>query len=42
MAINKQAIIDSVYQGAGVAAKNPMPPTVWGYNKDIDGHALRP
>lgn len=35
-AINKQAIIDAVYQGAGVAAKNPMPPTVWGYNKDIE------
>jgi dipeptide transport system substrate-binding protein len=42
MAINKQAIIDSVYQGAGVAAKNPMPPTVWGYNKDIEATAYDP
>jgi len=35
MAVNKQAIIDAVYQGAGSAAKNLIPPTMWGYNKDI-------
>lgn len=35
MAINKQAIIDSVYQGAGVAAKNPVPPAIFGYNDAI-------
>jgi dipeptide transport system substrate-binding protein len=34
-AINKQAIIDAVFLGAGMAAKNPMPPTIWGYNDDI-------
>ena len=27
MAINKQAIIEAVYQGAGKVAKNPIPPT---------------
>ncbi len=32
MAINKQAIIDGVFQGAGKAAKNPIPPTIWSYN----------
>jgi len=32
MAINKQAIIDAVFQGAGKAAKNPIPPTIWSYN----------
>ena len=32
MAINKQAIIDVVFQGAGKAAKNPIPPTIWSYN----------
>jgi dipeptide transport system substrate-binding protein len=33
MAINKQAIIDAVFQGAGKAAKNPIPPTIWSYNE---------
>ncbi len=32
MAINKQAILDAVFQGAGKAAKNPIPPTIWSYN----------
>ena len=35
MAVNKQAIIDAVYQGAGQVAVNPIPPTMWGYNKDV-------
>ena len=35
MAINKKAIIDSVYQGAGQLATNPMPPTQWGYDKNL-------
>ena len=34
MAINKKAIIDAVFQGAGRVAKNPLPPTIWSYNKD--------
>ena len=32
-AINKQAIIDAVFQGAGKIAKNPIPPTIWSYNE---------
>jgi ABC-type transport system substrate-binding protein len=38
-AINKLAIVDSVYAGNAQVAKNPMPPTLWGYNdavKDYD------
>lgn len=35
MAVNKQAIIDSVYAGAGIVSVNPLPPSVWGYNKDV-------
>ena len=35
MAINKQAIIDAVYQGTGQIAINPIPPTMWSYNKAI-------
>jgi dipeptide transport system substrate-binding protein len=42
MAINKQAIIDAVYQGAGVSAKNPMPPTIWGYNVAIEDYPYDP
>ena len=33
MAINKQAILDAVFQGSGIAAKNPIPPTIWSYNE---------
>lgn len=35
MAINKKAIIDGVYLGTGVAAKNPIPPSMWSYNDAI-------
>ena len=35
MAVNKQAIIDAVFQGAGTAAKNPIPPTIWSYNNEV-------
>ena len=32
MAINKEAILQAVFQGAGKVAKNPIPPTIWSYN----------
>ena len=32
MAINKEAILDAVFQGAGKIAKNPIPPTMWSYD----------
>jgi dipeptide transport system substrate-binding protein len=35
MAIDKKAIIDAVYLSSGVAAKNPIPPSMWSYNDDI-------
>jgi dipeptide transport system substrate-binding protein len=35
MAINKQAIIDAVFQGTGKIAKNPIPPTMWSYDDAI-------
>ncbi|WP_233803861.1 ABC transporter substrate-binding protein [Paraburkholderia sp. HP33-1] len=35
MSVNKKAIIEAVYQGAGQAATNPMPPTQWGYDKNL-------
>ena len=35
MAIDKAAIIKAVYQSAGQPAKNPIPPTIWSYDKSI-------
>lgn len=32
MAIDKAAILKEVYQGAGQAAVNPIPPTIWSYS----------
>jgi dipeptide transport system substrate-binding protein len=42
MAINKQAIIDAVYLSTGVAAINPIPPTMWSYNKTIKDDPYNP
>ncbi len=42
MAINKKAIIDAVYPGVGVAAKNPIPPSLWSYNDDVKDYAYDP
>ena len=42
MAVNKKAILDSVFQGAGQTAKNPIPPTLWGYNDRIVDYAYDP
>jgi dipeptide transport system substrate-binding protein len=35
MAIDKKAIIDAVYLSTGIAAKNPIPPTMWSYNDEV-------
>ncbi|MEZ5686247.1 MAG: ABC transporter substrate-binding protein [Paracoccaceae bacterium] len=42
MAIDKQAIIDVVFQGSGQAAKNPIPPTMWSYNDAVEDDAFDP
>ncbi|MFQ5776086.1 MAG: ABC transporter substrate-binding protein, partial [Kiloniellaceae bacterium] len=42
MAINKQAIIDVVFQGAGKVAKNPIPPTIWSYNDAVKDYPYDP
>ena len=42
LAINKQAIIDVVFQGAGKAAKNPIPPTIWSYNDATEDYPYDP
>jgi dipeptide transport system substrate-binding protein len=42
MAIDKQAILDVVFQGTGEVAKNPIPPTMWSYNDDVEDHPYDP
>ncbi|OOF69843.1 ABC transporter substrate-binding protein [Rodentibacter caecimuris] len=41
-AVDKKAIIDAVYQGGGTPAKNPLPPTIWSYNDDIQAYPYDP
>jgi peptide/nickel transport system substrate-binding protein len=41
-AINRQAIVDNIYQGMGQVAKNPIPPTMWGYNDEIQDFPYDP
>jgi peptide/nickel transport system substrate-binding protein len=42
MAIDKQSIIKSAYQGAAVAAKTPLPPFMLGYHADLDDIGFDP
>ena len=42
MAIDKKAIVDAVYLGTGIPAINPIPPTMWSYNKSIKDDAFDP
>lgn len=37
MAINKKKLM-SLYQGIGKEAKNPLPPSVWSYNDDVQDY----
>ena len=41
-AIDKQAIIDAIYLGAGAPAKNPIPPTIWSYNDAVKDYPYDP
>ena len=42
MAVNKQAIVDAVFQGMGEVAKNPIPPTMWSYNDAVTDETYDP
>jgi dipeptide transport system substrate-binding protein len=42
MAVDKNAIIDVVFQGAGKAAKNPIPPTIWSYDDSTKDYPYDP
>ncbi len=41
MAVNKDAIIEAVYQGAG-QSENLIPPTMWGYNDAVNDYEYNP
>ena len=41
-AINKTEIVERLYQGLGIPAKNPIPPTLWSYNDSIEDYAYDP
>ncbi len=41
-AINRQAIVDALYGGTGLAATQFQPPPLWGYNKDLKGYEHSP
>lgn len=41
-AINKVEIIERLYQGTGITAKNPIPPGLWSYNDSIEDYPYDP
>ncbi|HEY0203226.1 MAG TPA: ABC transporter substrate-binding protein [Acetobacteraceae bacterium] len=42
MAIDRKAILDAVYLGAGEPARNLIPPTVWSWDKDVPFYPFDP
>jgi len=40
MAIDKEAIVEAIQPGAGVVAKNPIPPTLWSYNNAVKDYSF--
>ena len=42
MAIDKQSIVDNIYMGTAIKAKNGMPPFMLGYNDEIDDYPYDP
>ncbi len=41
-AVNKNAIVEHLYQGTGIAAKNPIPPTLWSYDDTLEDYDYNP
>lgn len=39
-ALNRKAYLDAIYQGQATIATNPIPPTMWSYNKSIKDTAF--
>ena len=34
-AVDKKRIVDDIFKGTGTVAKNPLPPTLWGYDDSV-------
>lgn len=41
-AINKENLVRLTYKGFALKAKNPIPPSLWGYNDNIDDYEYMP
>ncbi len=41
-AVDKKAIVEAVYLGAGTPATNPIPPTIWSYNDALKDYPYDP
>ncbi|MFW5986493.1 MAG: ABC transporter substrate-binding protein [Halanaerobiales bacterium] len=41
-AVNKESLIGAFYAGLAEPAKNPLPPSLWGYNDDIEDYEYNP
>lgn len=41
-ALNRDSYIDAIYLGQAVVAKNPLPPTIWSYNKNVKDYEYNP
>jgi peptide/nickel transport system substrate-binding protein len=41
-AINKKGIVDALYGGLGLVAKEFQPPSLWGYNKELKDYEYNP
>lgn len=41
-AINKVDIVERLYHGLGIPAKNPIPPTLWSYDDSIEDYEYNP
>ncbi|MEO1017705.1 MAG: ABC transporter substrate-binding protein [Pseudomonadota bacterium] len=42
MAIDKDTIVEVVFRGLAMVAKNPIPPIMWSYNEDIEDDPYDP
>jgi peptide/nickel transport system substrate-binding protein len=42
LAIDKQAIVDSLYGGLGIVGTQFVPPSLWGHNPDIEDYGYDP
>jgi dipeptide transport system substrate-binding protein len=41
-ALNRGSYIDAIYMGRATLAKNPIPPTIWSYNKSTQDYEYNP